>query len=224
MSHLTPSQKRSRVVWKGRMNTLQIFHSFFYGKCELRGSQYIMKQLETTRSVEKQQLKLNKNQLEQPNLTLSTQKHFQELELIKNPLRTRCYLWTEGILCLWYICPEGVLFLNSAKTKHIFRLILRDVFFFSSFGGHRLQIECVRSPRSHCWLLNTLKHRGREMKREGGRIPLIVQPALTDGRTLLKEQCDWENGPSVTLTVCVLYVCLRMYDSVTKAKYCLSLF
>ena len=45
--------------------------------------------------------------------------------------------------------------------------------------------------------------RERERERQTGRICLIVWPTLTDGRTLPKEQRDWENGPSVTLAVCV---------------------
>lgn len=52
------------------------------------------------------------------------------------------------------------------------------------------------------------RKRGRE--RERGRICLIVWPTLTDGHTLQKEQCDCENGPSVTLAVCV-FVCVLMH-------------
>lgn len=72
----------------------------------------------------------------------------------------------------------------------------------------------ARRPHSKCWRTDTHTRSHTEDKRhrerERGRICLIVWPTLTDGCALPKEQCDWENGPSVTLAVCV-FVCVLMH-------------
>lgn len=111
---------------------------------------------------------------------------------------------------------DGSFILAKQKTRHKNHIYTHTQHHWR-WAFHALEVTgCwyVRRPETHCWRANTRIHSQREKERQRekkrGRICLIVWPTLTDGPTLPKEQCDWENGPSVTLAVCV-FVCVLMH-------------